>query len=82
MGKLTAGDRAPRFTLEDQDGRKVSSADFKGRKVINYRYGDVVFATQGGARFGMGPAGKDEFECGGFLEFPGAPYCISAANVN
>jgi hypothetical protein len=60
----------------------LTVADFKGRKVVNYRFGDVVFATQGGARFGMGPAGKDEFECGGFLEFPGAPYCISAANVN
>lgn len=60
----------------------ITVADFKGRKVVNYRYSDVVFATQGGARFGMGPSGKDEFECGGFLEFPGAPYCISAANVN
>jgi hypothetical protein len=31
---------------------------------------------------GMGPQGKDRFECGGVLEFPGAPFCISATNVN
>ena len=60
----------------------LTVADFKGRKIINYRYGQLIFATQGGARFGMGPQGKDEFECGGVLEFPGAPFCISATNVN
>jgi hypothetical protein len=60
----------------------LTVADFKGRKIINYRYGPLVFATQGGARFGMGPDGKDEFECGGMLEFPGSPFCISATNVN
>ncbi|MBE3069605.1 MAG: hypothetical protein IMZ66_05145 [Planctomycetes bacterium] len=60
----------------------LTVADFKGRQVINYRYGVLVFATQGGARFGMGPDGKDEFECGGVLEFPGSPFCVSATNVN
>lgn len=60
----------------------LTVADFKGRKIVNYRYSDVVFATQGGARFAMGPTGTDEFECGGFLEFPGAPFFISATNVN
>jgi hypothetical protein len=60
----------------------LTVADFKGRKIINYRYGRLVFATQGGAKFGMGPDGKDEFECGGVLEFPGCPFCISATNVN
>lgn len=60
----------------------LTVADFKGRKIINYRYSEVVFATQGGARFGIGPNGKDEFECGGVLEFPGSPFCISATNVN
>ena len=57
-------------------------ADLKGRKILNYRYSVLVFATQGGAKFGMGADGKDEFECGGILEFPGSPFCISAANVN
>ena len=60
----------------------LTVADFQGRKIVNYRYGELIFATQGGARFGMGPQGKDEFECGGVLEFPGSPFCISATNVN
>jgi hypothetical protein len=60
----------------------LTVADFKGRKIMNYRYSVLVFATQGGARFGMGKDGKDEFECGGILEFPGSPFCISATNVN
>ncbi|MCY3024346.1 MAG: hypothetical protein NTW87_35670, partial [Planctomycetota bacterium] len=60
----------------------LTVADFRGRKIINYRCGQLLFATQGGAKFGMGPDGKDEFECGGFLEFPGSPFCISATNVN
>jgi len=60
----------------------ITVADFQGRKILNYRFSRVVFATQGGAQFGMGPEGKDEFECGGILEFPGSPFCISATNVN
>jgi len=60
----------------------LTAADFAGRKIINYRYGTLVFVTQGGATFGMGPDGKDEFECGGILEFPGSPFSISATNVN
>lgn len=60
----------------------LTVADFKGRQILNYRYGRLVFATQGGAKFGLGPEGKDEFECGGRLEFPGAPFGISASNVN
>ena len=60
----------------------LTVADFKGRKILNYRYSELVFATQGGARFGMGPGGQDKFECGGILEFPGSPFCISASNVN
>ena len=60
----------------------LTAVDFTGRKIVNYRYSPVRFATQGGATFGMGPEGKDEFECGGVLEVPGAPVCVSAANVN
>jgi hypothetical protein len=60
----------------------ITVADFKGRKIINYRFSELVFATQGGARFGMGPDGKAEFECGGVLEFPGSPFSVSATNVN
>ena len=60
----------------------LTAADFRGRKILNYRYSRLVFATQGGARFGMGASGKDQFECGGILELPGSPFCISATNVN
>jgi hypothetical protein len=60
----------------------ITVADFHGRKILNYRFGRVVFELQGGAIFGMGPDGTDEFECGGLLEFPGSPFCVSATNVN
>lgn len=36
--KLTPGDRAPRFSLKDGEGRTVKLADFKGRKVVLYFY--------------------------------------------
>src|SRR5215211_5652522 len=36
--RLTAGDTAPDFTLPDADGKPVSLADFRGRKVIVYFY--------------------------------------------
>ena len=35
---LDAGDRAPAFTLLDQDGEKVKLTDLKGRKVLVYFY--------------------------------------------
>jgi peroxiredoxin Q/BCP len=36
---LGVGDRAPDFTLDDQDGRPVSLSDFRGRKnVVVYFY--------------------------------------------
>jgi hypothetical protein len=60
----------------------LTAVDFHGKQVVNYRWSQVRFATQGGARFDMGPDGKAEFECGGTLEFPGKPFVISASNVN
>jgi peroxiredoxin Q/BCP len=36
--RLAPGDKAPSFTLPDADGKKVSLADFKGRRVIVYFY--------------------------------------------
>jgi thioredoxin-dependent peroxiredoxin len=36
--RLASGDTAPAFTLPDADGRQVSLADHKGRKVIVYFY--------------------------------------------
>ncbi|HLY74259.1 MAG TPA: hypothetical protein VKU80_09095 [Planctomycetota bacterium] len=60
----------------------VTVADFKGRRIINYRCRPVVFATNGGARFGCGPKGDDEFECGGILMIPGNPIAVCGTNVN
>jgi thioredoxin-dependent peroxiredoxin len=36
--RLTPGDAAPAFTLNDHEGRPVSLADFSGRRVIVYFY--------------------------------------------
>ncbi|MGH9088894.1 MAG: thioredoxin-dependent thiol peroxidase [Acidimicrobiales bacterium] len=38
MARLEAGDRAPAFTLPDQDERPVSLADFAGGPVVVYFY--------------------------------------------
>src|SRR6478735_5586621 len=35
---LTAGGKAPKFTLTSDSGAKVSLADFKGRKLVIYFY--------------------------------------------
>src|SRR4029453_18541397 len=35
---LKPGNKAPAFTLLDQDGNKVKLSDFKGRKVLVYFY--------------------------------------------
>ena len=38
MPRLAHGDKAPAFTLPDQDGKSVKLSDFKGRKVLLYFY--------------------------------------------
>jgi hypothetical protein len=60
----------------------ITVADFKGGQILNYRYTVLHFATQGGAKYGLGKDGSDKFECGGVMKFPGNPFSLSAANVN
>jgi peroxiredoxin Q/BCP len=36
--RLTSGDTAPDFTLPDADGKPVSLADYRGRRVVVYFY--------------------------------------------
>lgn len=36
--RLSPGDRAPDFSLPDADGKNVSLADYRGRKVVVYFY--------------------------------------------
>jgi peroxiredoxin Q/BCP len=38
MSHLKAGDKAPDFTANDQNGQAVSLADFKGKTIILYFY--------------------------------------------
>ena len=38
MGKLAAGDKAPPFTLPDQDGKNVSLKDLAGQQAVIYFY--------------------------------------------
>ena len=38
MSTLKKGDKAPDFLSEDQNGKKVSLADFSGRKLVLYFY--------------------------------------------
>lgn len=34
LARIKAGDAAPDFTLEDQDGKPVSLSDYRGKKTI------------------------------------------------
>ena len=38
MTTLHEGEKAPAFTSKDQDGNKISLADFKGKKIVLYFY--------------------------------------------
>lgn len=45
MVTLREGDKAPAFTGRDQDGKKVSLADYKGRKLVLYFYSEAGTPT-------------------------------------
>ncbi|MDC9604244.1 thioredoxin-dependent thiol peroxidase [Xenorhabdus griffiniae] len=38
MSPLKAGDKAPQFSLPDQDGEPIKLSDFKGQRVLVYFY--------------------------------------------
>lgn len=38
MSKLNIGDKAPDFTLQNQNGETIKLSDFKGKKVVLYFY--------------------------------------------
>ena len=38
LAKLKVGDKAPAFSLLDQEGKEVSLSDFKGKKLLLYFY--------------------------------------------
>ncbi len=59
----------------------LTVADYAGNAIRNYRYGPVIFATNGGAKFGMGPTGTDAFEYEGAFLPGGAPFGFSTTNV-
>ena len=59
----------------------LTIADYAGQAVRNYRYGPVIFHTNGGAEFGMGADGKAEFEYGGAFLPGGSPFQLSSTNV-
>ncbi len=44
--KIKVGDVAPDFTLEDQNGKKVSLHDFRGKKNVALAF--YIFAFTGG----------------------------------
>jgi peroxiredoxin Q/BCP len=45
MITLKEGDKAPAFTGKDQDGKKISLADYKGKKLVLYFYSEAGSPT-------------------------------------
>jgi peroxiredoxin Q/BCP len=42
---LKEGDKAPAFTGKDQDGKKISLSDYKGKKLVLYFYSEAGSPT-------------------------------------
>ncbi len=62
-------------------GNILTVADFRGKKIISYRIGNIK-DSRNGVTYGCGPKGTDGFECGGELKLPGYPFLVGTANVN
>ena len=45
MVTLQEGDKAPVFTGKDQDGKKISLSDYKGKRLILYFYSEAGSPT-------------------------------------
>jgi peroxiredoxin Q/BCP len=45
MVTLKEGDKAPAFTGKDQDGKKISLSDYKGKKLVLYFYPEADTPT-------------------------------------
>jgi peroxiredoxin Q/BCP len=45
MVTLKEGDKAPSFTAKDQDGKKISLSDYKGKKLVLYFYSEAGSPT-------------------------------------
>jgi len=45
MVTLKEGDKAPAFTGKDQNGKKISLADYKGKKLVLYFYSEADSPT-------------------------------------
>lgn len=45
MVTLKEGDKAPAFSSTDQDGKKISLADYKGKKLVLYFYSEAGSPT-------------------------------------
>lgn len=72
--------------VEDNDNHGTQSslvtvADYTGKQVLNYRYGPVVYYTNGGMTYGVGANGQAEFECGGSYSVAGYPFQLTGANT-
>jgi len=70
------------ITVEDADNHGTQSyvlsvADYNGKQILNYRYGPVIYRTNGNDRFDMCGA----FEFGGAWSIPGKPFSLSVSNT-
>ncbi|AWM35119.1 RICIN domain-containing protein [Hymenobacter nivis] len=72
--------------VEDNDNHGTQSsiitvADYGGKQVSNYRYGPIIYYTNGNTTFGMGADGQAEFEFGGNYMVAGYPFQLAGTNV-
>jgi hypothetical protein len=62
-------------------GPIVSVADFRGKKVLSFRVGEIN-DLRNKIVYKPGPTGADEFEFAGEIPFAGSPFLLNSTNVN